>query len=65
MLSKFLNERTVVRPFFTRSAPLWRWDTKEGHGDPSRACIYLVPVELTAQTHWDVHSGGFVNWGSF
>jgi hypothetical protein len=36
-----------------------RWDAEEGHGDPSRACICLVPVELTAQTHWDAHSGGF------
>jgi hypothetical protein len=42
-----------------------RWDVKEGHGDPSRACICLAPVELTAQTHWDTHSGGFVNWGYF
>jgi hypothetical protein len=41
----------IVRPFFARSAPLWRWDAEEGHGDPSRACIYLMPVELTAQTH--------------
>jgi hypothetical protein len=36
-----------------------RWDAEEGHGDPSQACIYLVPVELTAQTHFDAHSGGF------
>jgi hypothetical protein len=36
-----------------------QWDVEEGHGDPSRACIYLAPVELTAHTHWDAHSGGF------
>jgi hypothetical protein len=42
-----------------RTAAWWRWDAEEGHGDPSRACIYLVPVEFTIQTYWDVHSGGF------
>jgi hypothetical protein len=36
-----------------------RWDAEEKHRDPSRACICLVPVELTAQTYWDAHSGGF------
>jgi hypothetical protein len=51
-----------VRPFFARSAPLGisgRWDAEEGHGDPSRARIYLVSVELTTQTHWDAHLGFF------
>jgi hypothetical protein len=43
-----------------RTAAWWRWDTEEGHGDPSRACIYLVPVEFTIQTFWDVHSGVFL-----
>jgi hypothetical protein len=53
---------------FSRAPHCWmmgRWDAEEGHRDPSRACICLVPVELTAQTHWDVHSGGFINWRSF
>jgi hypothetical protein len=48
----FSGTEGAVRPFFG-------WNAKEGHEDPSRACIYLVPVELTAQTHWDAHSGGF------
>jgi hypothetical protein len=37
-----------------------RWDAEEGHEDPFRACIYLVPIEFTAQTHWDAHSGFFL-----
>jgi hypothetical protein len=55
----------VCDPFVARSALLWRWDAEEGHRDPSRAFIYLVLVEFTAQTHWDAHSGVFVNWGFF
>jgi hypothetical protein len=50
-----------VRPFFARAAPPlgWRCDA-EGLGDPSRVCIYLVPVEFTVQTYWDAHSGVFL-----
>jgi hypothetical protein len=52
-------------PFSRVSHSCGRWDAEEGHKDSSRVCICLVPVELTAQTHWDAHSGGFINWGSF
>jgi hypothetical protein len=68
-MSAIINKLLVLRE---RCATLFRvlrtavrWDAEEGYGDPSRAYIYLVSVELTARTHWNTHSGGFVNWGSF
>jgi hypothetical protein len=62
---RYRGRRVAVRPFFARSAPLWRWVVEERHRDLSQTCIYLVSVEFTAHTHWDAHSAGFLNWDPF
>jgi hypothetical protein len=37
----------VCDPFSRAPHRLWRWDADEGHGDPSQACICLMPVDST------------------
>jgi hypothetical protein len=46
-------------PFSRVSTAAGQWDTEEGHGDPSKACICLKSVNSTVQTHWDAHLGVF------
>jgi hypothetical protein len=38
---------TLFRALRTAFLWCWRWDAEEGHGDPSQACIYLMPVNST------------------
>jgi hypothetical protein len=56
-MSSYKSVRSFFRALLTIDG---QWDAKEGRENLSRACIYLAPIELTTQIHWDAHSRGFL-----
>jgi hypothetical protein len=45
--------------FRARRTAAGRWDAEEGHGDPSQACICLMPAGSAVWKDLDAHLGGF------
>jgi hypothetical protein len=58
MLRGKKKDSHCATPFRALRTAAGRWVAEEGHGDPSQACICLMPADSAVQKDLDTHLGG-------